>query len=134
MCTNLISSDDVFVSPCASDITITVTANVFDHPLLTVDAISPVTGIGTICCGTLVQNPTSDPAYVCRLHACAIQTNNFLAAHFSDYTGHISDRCHLSYNGPVSAGQVLIDLNDCNLIFRHFTIPCSDTISICGGN
>lgn len=132
MCNNLPSSDCLCISPCTSDGAITVTASVFDHPLLSVEATSPITAVGTICCGTLLQNPTSDPAYVCKLEACAVQTNNFLVAHFSDYISHISDRCHLTYTGPVSAGQVLIDLNDCNLIFRHFTIPCSD-VSICGG-
>jgi hypothetical protein len=132
MCDSLLLSDRLLIRPCTSDAVISINANVFDHPLLCVEATSAVTGIGTICCGTLVQNPTSDPAYVCRLEACAIQTESFLAAHFSDYVNHISDRCHVTYTGPVSANQVLIDLNDCNLIFRHFTIPCSD-VSICGG-
>lgn len=132
MCNNLSLSDGLWIRPCTSDTVLTINANVFDHPLLSVDAISPITSIGNVCCGTLVQNPTSDPAYVCKLEACAVQTNNFLASHFSDYISHISDRCHVTYTGPVSAGQVLIDLNDCSLIFRHFTIPCSD-VSICQG-
>lgn len=130
MCNSLAFSDDQCVSPCSSDIFIIVNTNVFDHPLLNVDAISPVTAIGAVQCGTLLHNPTSDSAYVCRLQACAVQTNNFLAAHFSDYVSHISDACQLVYTGPVTAGQVLIDLNSCNLIFRDFTIPCSD-VSVC---
>lgn len=131
MCDNLPLSDDVVISPCTSDTDIIVTTNVFDHPLLNVDITSPITAIGTICCGTLIQNPTSDPAYICKLEACALLTENFLAEHFSDYISHISDRCQITYTGPVSAGQILIDLNDCTLTFRDFTIPCSD-VSICG--
>lgn len=131
MCENFPSSDDLLISPCTTESDITVMTNVFDHPLLSVDANSPVTNIGSICCGALLQNTTSDSAYVCKLIACAAQTENFLAAHFSDYASHISDRCQITYTGPVSAGQILIDLNDCTLVFRDFSLPCSD-ISICG--
>lgn len=130
MCNGLIFSDNYHINPCTSDPVIRITTNIFNHPLLNVDAASLVTTIGTVCCSALIQNPTSDSAYVCRLQAYALQTNNFLTAHFSDYTSHIADRCQLTYTGPVTAGQVLIDLNDHTMIFRDFTIPFSDS-SIC---
>lgn len=124
---SLTLSDRLWVDPSTSDTIITVTTNVFDHQLLSIDATSPITTIGTISCGTPAQNPTSDPIYVSQLKNCATQMNNFFATRFSDYTSHISHRCHLSYTGPVSAGQTLIDLDNAALIFRHFTIPCSDS-------
>lgn len=117
----------LWLNTCTSDTTITVTTILFDHPLLNVEAVGPITGVENIyCASTFCQNPTSDPAYVCRIQACAEQTDDFLTAHFSDYISHISDRCHLTYTGPVSAGQVLVDLESCRMIFRDFRIHCSD--------
>ena len=111
------------ISTYQSDASITVMANIFNNLLLNIDVEGPITSVGTVSCvGVCSKKQTSDATYVCRLQKSAIQANNFLATHFSDYV--ISDACQLNYTGPVRARQLLIDLNGNNLIFRDFAVAC----------
>lgn len=121
------NSDSHFtwVSPCDSDMPTTFT-NVFDHPILAIDAQGQITDIGTIDPHGICHNPSSDKDYVCKLKASATALGNFLEANFSDYISHISDRETLLYEGPLRANRVRVDLERTELIFYDIDMPCSD--------
>lgn len=129
---NLQTSDENFlwVNPCSSD-PLVVTANVFTHPLLVIDATSNVTDIELIECAPPCQTPTSDPDQICFFKASAIKLGSYLEEHFpSDYPDNIDHACHVLYTGPVTAQVVTVDLENCELIFSNFKLPCSD-VDVC---
>lgn len=129
---NLQTSDENFlwVNPCFSD-PLVVTANVFTHPLLVIDATSNVTDVELIECAPLCQTPTSDPDQICFFKSSAIKLGSYLEEHFpSDYPDNIDHACHVLYTGPVTAQVVTVDLENCELIFSNFKLPCSD-VDVC---
>ena len=119
----------VWVIPCDSDVPYTFT-NVFNHPLLAIDAQGDIVDIGMIDCMGACHNPTSDLLYVSRLKASTLKLDQYLATHYSDYTSKILDPCHVLYLGPITAGIVTVDIETCRLIFSNFSIPFSD-INVC---
>lgn len=124
------TSDEHFlwINPDASD-PLNISTNIFNHPLLVIDANSNITDVELIDCTALCHTLTSDPTKVCVLEASAIKLGNYLQEHFlSDYQNNIDHACHIVYTGPVTAKVVTIDLEHCELIFSNFKFPCSDII------
>lgn len=115
----------IWVNPCDSDAPNAFT-NLFDHPLLAIDGQGNIVDIGLIDCSGLCQNSTSDLLYTSKLRTAAIQLGNYLETHFSDYTDHISYKCHVLYLGPITANNVVVDIENTQLIFGNFSIPFSD--------
>lgn len=119
----------IWIDPCNSDAP-SVFTNLFDHPLLAIDGQGDIVDIGFIDCSSLCYNSTSDLLYVSQLKAAAIKLGDYLETHFSDYTSHISDQCHVLYTGALTANLVTVDIDNCQLIFSNFSIPFSD-VDIC---
>lgn len=118
----------IWVSPCDSDLP-NVFTNVFNHPILAIDAQGDVVDIGLIDCSGPCHNPTSDLLYVSRLRAATLKLGQYLSDHHSDYTSKISDQCHVMYTGPITA-VVTLDFHTARLIYHKFSIPFSD-VDVC---
>lgn len=119
----------IWVTPCNSDVPNTFT-NVFNHPLLAIDAEGNVVDIGFIDCSVPCHNPTSDLLYVSRLKASTLKLGQYLSDHYSDYANLISDQCRVKYLGPITADIVTADFDACRLVYQSFSIPFSD-IDVC---
>ncbi|MEK7654976.1 MAG: hypothetical protein AAB323_01805 [Pseudomonadota bacterium] len=119
----------IWVTPCDSDQPSTFT-NVFNHPILGIDAQGDIVDVGLINCAGPCHNPTSDLLYVSQLKAATLKLGQYLSDHYSDYTSKISDQCHMLYQGPIMAGMVTVDIETVRLIFSNFSIPFSD-IDVC---
>lgn len=119
----------IWIAPCDSDHP-QAFMHAFSHPLLSIDAQGDIVDIGLIDCGGPIPDPISDLLFASQLKATALKFGQYLDDHFSDYTSHISDPCHIVYAGPITAGLLRVDLPARRLICSNFSISFSD-VDIC---
>ncbi len=103
---------------------------VFSDALININANGPVEGVDSIVCNGLCQTQSSDPLYYCQIVEASQQAEQFLSTYFSDisdisdFSSLVSQKCSLTYTGPVRSSLLTVDLNNCKFIFTDFYVPC----------